>query len=260
MPIAIIIQARMTSTRLPGKVLMDVCGRSLLAYQLLRLAPLKQAFPDLRIVVATTTNATDDPVVALCQTLGVDTYRGSEADVLARYYEAACAVHGDPVLRLTADCPLIDAAVVRRVIDTYYASGHTYVSNALQRTYPRGLDTEIFSFQALETAYQQAHAPDEREHVTPYLYRHPEQFSVGHVVSDQPAMARHRWTVDTAEDFELIRRILTHFAESSDENALLFSHQDVLALLEQHPDWVRLNAHIEQVKLADDATFVREGK
>lgn len=239
-----IIQARMTSTRLPGKVLKTVLGKPLLQYQLERLARCQQIDT---LVVATTTNATDDPVVALCQQLGVATFRGSENDVLERYFLAARAFQADWVIRMTADCPVIDPGVVDAVITQALQANPPcdYVSNTLERTFPRGLDTEVFSFRALAEAMQEACLPAEREHVTPFIYTRPERYRVGQYKQALDWSA-YRWTVDTPEDFELIRRMLEALMPVQPE----FTLGDMVALLEQHSDWSALNADVEQVKLS----------
>jgi len=243
MKIVTIIQARMGSTRLPGKVLKEVLGKPLLAYQIERVR--RSARTD-RIVVATTVKPEDEPIVALCRELQVDVFRGSENDVLSRYYGAATEAGADVVVRLTSDCPLIDAGVVDRVIEAFLASpggAYDYTSNCYERTYPRGMDTEVFSIAALKEANERAALPSEREHVTPYIITRPERFRMTNVAyfSDQ---GRHRWTVDTPEDFELIQRIL----EALYPGKPAFTLEDALALLERYPDWANLNSHIEQKK------------
>lgn len=240
MKTVIIVQARMTSTRLPGKVLKPVLGKSLLEYQIERLKRVTLADS---IVIATTTNDTDQPIVELCDRLSVPYIRGSEEDVLARYYEAAIAHQADVVVRITSDCPLIDPAIIDQVIQTYLENFAVfdYVTNALQRTYPRGMDTEVFSFKALREAYQESTAQADREHVTPFINRRPERYRFGHVC-DRQDNSSHRWTVDTPEDFELIRRILEAVYPKNPR----FSMQDCLRVVEQQPGWSQLNAHIEQ--------------
>lgn len=242
MNVIAIIQARMTSTRLPGKVLKEVLGKPLLEYQIERLRNCRRLD---RLVVATTTNASDDPVIALCDRLGVATFRGSEHDVLERYYEVATKFGADPVVRLTADCPIIDPSVVDKVVSFYieHPGRYDHVSNAIRRTFPRGMDTEVFSYAALTTAYREANQPPQREHVTPFLHRQPERFRLGHVLNENDE-SRHRWTVDTPEDFELISRIVTALYLDNP----LFSMEDCLNLLNQHRDWTLINADVEQKK------------
>lgn len=239
-----IIQARMTSTRLPGKILKPVCDMPLLAIQIDRL---QQSERLKHLVVATTTNATDDPVVELCEHLAIPVVRGPEDDVLGRYQLAMEATpKADPVVRITADCPLIDAAVVDKVIDSYLRNKCDYASNALQRSYPRGLDVEVMSRQALLTSADNATLTHQREHVTPFIHQQPERFALIDVLNDTD-QSHHRWTVDTPEDFELVSRILdTLYPENP-----YFTMADVLSLLDKHSDWVALNAHIEQKKLSE---------
>jgi spore coat polysaccharide biosynthesis protein SpsF len=239
----IIIQARMTSTRLPGKVLKPVLRKTLLEHQLERL---KRVLNADGIVVATTTNEADQPIVELCNQLQIPVSRGSESDVLSRYYEAALAHQADVVVRVTSDCPLIDPAVVSEVIGYYHAHWveYDYVSNTLERTYPRGLDVEVLPFSLLAQAHREASAPEEREHVTPFIYRRPAQFRI-YQVRQSPSHADERWTVDTPEDFELIRRIL----EALYPDNPAFTQADVLQVLDAHPDWRALNAEIEQKKV-----------
>lgn len=247
MSCAIIVQARMTSTRLPGKVLMPVLGKPLLAYELERLQRCQKADS---LMVATTVNATDDPVVALCEALDVPVFRGSEADVLERYHGAARQAAAETVVRVTADCPLIDPVIVDHVIARYQTANREangaldYASNTLARTFPRGLDVEVFSFAGLETAHRQATQPAHREHVTPFFYTQPERFRLDSIESLEN-YGEHRWTVDTPEDFELVRRILETLYPVTPDFGLL----DVLALLDRNPEWVHLNAHIEQAKI-----------
>lgn len=230
----------MTSTRLPGKVLKEVLDRPLLEYQIERLRRVDLAD---EIVIATTTNDTDLPIIKLCQKIDIPYFRGSEENVLERYYYAAQEFGADSVVRITSDCPIIDPAVVNEVIAFYLNNRdkYDYVANNLNRTYPRGMDTEVFSFEALQKAYFEGNSKAEREHVTLFIYRHPERFRIANLpyFEDQ---SKHRWTVDTSEDFELIRLILN---ELYPQNAL-FDLQDVLAILANHPEWVQINAGIQQ--------------
>lgn len=240
MKTVIVVQARMTSTRLPGKVVKTVLDKSLLEYMIERLRRVSHADG---LVVATTSNATDDPIVSLCDTLGVDWFRGSEEDVLARYHGAASQAGAEAVVRVTSDCPLIDPAVIDGVIATFHdrMPEIDYVSNVLIRSFPRGMDTEVFSFKALDQAFREATEAPQREHVTPFINRQPDRFRIEHI-SHHPDLSRHRWTVDTPEDFELIERMLTALYPTRPA----FDMSDCLALLDAHPDWSSLNAHVEQ--------------
>ncbi|MBU0593628.1 MAG: glycosyltransferase family protein [Gammaproteobacteria bacterium] len=240
---AIIVQARMTSTRLPGKILKQVLGKPLLEYQLERLR--RSRLTD-GIVIATTTNETDQPIVDWCERHDVACFRGSEHDVLARYHGAAVLCHADTVVRVTSDCPLIDPAVIDEVIDYYrtHITDCDYASNCLERSYPRGMDVEVFSRRTLDEAFAEAKDSAEREHVTPFIYRHPERYRLANIayLEDQ---GRHRWTVDTQEDFELVEKILSALYPAKPT----FTLEDVLDMLQQHPDWADINAHVEQKKL-----------
>ncbi|MBZ0159610.1 MAG: glycosyltransferase family protein [bacterium] len=241
----ITVQARMTSTRLPGKVLKEVMGKSLLEYQVERLRRVKWADG---IVIATTTNDTDLPIVNLCARLGIPVTRGSEYDVLARYYQAAVSHHASVVVRVTSDCPLIDPAVIDEAIRFYFdhRAEYDYVSNALTQSYPYGMAVEVFPFSVLDEAHRKAKAQFEREHVTPFIYTRPARYRIGHVVHAENH-SYHRWTVDTSEDFELVRRILEALYPVKPG----FDTRDILALLEHHPEWVEINAHVRQKRLGE---------
>lgn len=236
----IITQARMTSTRLPGKVLKEVLGKPLLEYHIERLLQVKLADD---LVIATTTNDTDQPIIELCERLGAAYYRGSEEDVLSRYHEAAAHFEADVVVRVTSDCPLIDPGVIDEVISLFINNRdkYDYVSNTLERTYPQGLDTEVFSRTALEKAYEEARDQPEREHVTVYIYRRPEQFRLANF-NGAVDYSHHRWTVDTPEDFALIKLVLQELYPIK----INFTWLDVLDLLNEHPEWVEINAAIKQ--------------
>ncbi len=239
MKIVVIDQARMTSTRLPGKVMKEVIEKPLLEYQIERLRKLTEAN---QLVIATTTNDTDIPIVELCNRMGVEYYKGSEEDVLSRYYEAATKFEADIVVRVTSDCPLIDPAIVDRVIKYYKDEGnYDYVSNTLIRTYPRGMDTEVFSFKVLEEVYLNAQEISEREHVTPFIYKNPGHYKLGNVRNNEDK-SEHRWTVDTTEDFELISMIIEQLYFSNPS----FGLSDILELLHDNPQWKKINDSIEQ--------------
>jgi spore coat polysaccharide biosynthesis protein SpsF len=234
-----IVQARMGSTRLPGKVLADVAGRPMLARVLERLGRAETLD---EIVVATSTEPADDAIEALCEELEVPAFRGSEEDVLERYRDAAAWSEADAVVRVTADCPLLDPGVVDRVVRRFLDGDADYVSNTLERTYPSGLDVEVFSRQALETAAREAREPWQRAHVTPYLYQSPDRFTVAQVRhgSDESGL---RWTVDTREDLALVRTLYERLGQRS------FTWLDVLAIVHQDPALEALNAGVEQKSL-----------
>lgn len=238
MRLVAIIQARMGSSRLPGKVLMPLAGRPVLEHVVAR-ARCSNAFDE--VVVATTVRAVDDPLAAEAERLGVRTVRGSEDDVLERYQLASSASGADSVARITADCPLLDPDLLAAMAQRFRSERPDLLTNARVRTYPRGLDAEFFSADALALAAAEARAPDQREHVTPFLYQHPERFHiVDHLGS--PDLSHHRWTLDTPEDYELLARIFT----SAEPDPGL---QDVLAILARHPDWTKINAHVRQKEI-----------
>lgn len=243
MKVSAIIQARMGSTRLPGKVLKKILGKTLLEYQIERV---KRAKTIDEIIIATTTKENDDPIVLLCQQLSIPFYRGSEEDVLSRYYEAATEFGTDVIVRLTSDCPIIDPNVIDKVVGHYLENSnqYDYVSNTLTRTYPRGLDTEVISYEVLKRTHEETKELKYREHVTAYIYQHPDQFRLCNV-SNEKDESKHRWTVDTEEDFLLIKKILEELYPITP----LFTLEDVIQVLQEKPEWVKINAHIEQKKL-----------
>ncbi|CAK0779250.1 spore coat polysaccharide biosynthesis protein SpsF [uncultured Gammaproteobacteria bacterium] len=234
-----ISQARMTSTRLPGKVLMTAAGKPLLAHHLERLRRCRQVD---QVVLATTTNVGDDPVAALATELGVGVSRGGEHDVLDRFARAANQFKADLVVRVTADCPLIDPALIDAVIELYLSADPAAGYAAIDNSHIRGIEAEVFSVAALTEAAVYASSSAEREHVTPYLYRNPDRFRIVHLDPFAPAAPpsdRHRWCVDEAPDFELIRRLLEALPPD-------FSFRDCLALFEVHPEWLAINQGMVQ--------------
>jgi spore coat polysaccharide biosynthesis protein SpsF len=244
----IIVQARMTSTRLPGKVLLSLAGESMLTRLVERLRRVRRAEG---IVIATTINATDDPIAALCAQLGVPCHRGSEYDVLSRYADAARLHGADVVVRITSDCPLIDSALIDRVIAIYEAGGCDYVSNMLPPTWPYGMAVEVFSAAALQQAHAEATQSAEREHVTPFIYWRPERYRLGNVESPVN-LSHHRWTVDTPEDYELVHRLFDDIYPENPE----FTLEHVLATMDAHPSWIHINQHIEQKQVQGGKTPV----
>ena len=237
MNIVAIIQARMGSSRLPGKVLMDLGGEMVLGRVVRRLQRSRHIS---KIVVATTTVPADEVIVAECDRLEVLCFRGSEHDVLDRYYQAARANAADAVVRITSDCPLIDPELVDETVEVFGDKHADYASNVFPRTYPRGLDTEVFSFDALDRAWREAREAHQREHVTPYLYEHPQIFKLASL-SGAADYSRYRWTLDTLEDLELLRTIYSRFHGRDD-----FSWQEVLRLMEREPELAELNSQVLQ--------------
>lgn len=242
MKLVAIIQARLGSTRLPGKALKDINGRTMLARVVRRAG--RSSMID-KLVVATTEKKADDAIVSQCESLGVSTFRGSEEDVLDRYYQAARAFSADCVVRITSDCPLIDPEIIDRVLQAFLDDGLDYASNTLECTYPRGLDVEVFTFDALEKARREASEDFQHVHVTPYIYQHPEQFRILSV-SGEENWSRYRWTVDTREDLALIRTVYAKIDRDD-----LFSWRDVLELFRKEPNLVEVNSHICQKSLEE---------
>lgn len=243
MRVVAIIQARTGSMRLPGKVLQDIAGRTMLARVIQRS---QRATMLDEVVVATTACSDDDAVVAECQRLGVRWFRGNECDVLDRYYLAAEACRAEVVVRITSDCPLIDPSVVDLVVKAYIRENPDYASNVLDRTYPRGLDNEAFAFDGLARAWCEAQNPYQRVHVTPYFYEHPELFrllSVKHVRN----LSEHRWTVDAPDDMRFVRDVYDLLG--GDDR---FTWQEVLRLVEENPKLIEINCHVHQKQLRDE--------
>lgn len=235
-----IIQARMSSSRLPGKVLQDIAGQPMLVRVVERA---KRAETLDEVAIATTSDPADDPIEALCRQQGYPVYRGSMFDVLDRFYQAARQFQADTVVRLTADCPVIDPQVIDRTVNAFREAGADFGANRLpppwKRTYPIGLDIEVCTFAALERAWKEAQLPYEREHVMPYFYDQEGRFKIV-VVDHDPDYGAYRWTVDTPEDLALLREIFTRF--NGDDH---FSWLDVLALVQREPRLLQLNAAVK---------------
>jgi spore coat polysaccharide biosynthesis protein SpsF len=235
-----IVQARMGSSRLPGKILCDIDGETMLGRIVRRLQRARSLDA---VVIATTCVPGDDATEGECTRLGVPSFRGSEHDVLDRFFRASAEHRASVAVRVTADCPLVDPQVVDWVVNEFSAADVDYASNVLQRTFPRGLDVEVISYSALERAWREDDDPSSREHVTPCIYRHPDRFRLHGVVNAEDHSG-YRWTVDTPEDLAFVRKIYTHLGHDE------FSWQDVLALLRQRPEWAEINRHVQQKVVA----------
>ncbi len=234
------IEARMTSSRLPGKVLMEAVGKPMLELMIERL---RRAVSIDEVVIATTVNATDDPLVELAGRLGVGVFRGSEDDVLVRVLDAARAFEADVIVETTGDCPLIDPALVELCIQGYLEAGVDYLSNVLERTYPQGMDTQVFATDVLADVAARTDDPDDHEHVSLYIYSHPEIYSLKNLPGP-PELTDPRLglTLDTAEDFEMISRIF----EALYADNRRFGLVDVMTYLERNPDVRKLNDHVQR--------------
>lgn len=243
-PVVMIVQARMTSARLPGKVLMDLGGKPMLQRQLERLQRCRRVD---RLVLATTDLPVDDPLQGLGEVVGVPVYRGPAEDVLGRYAGCARRYGAGVVVRVTGDCPLIDPALSDSVIAAFQQADPPldYLSLAVDLV-PRGLDTEVMTAAALFAAAAECTDPAHREHVTPFLYRNPTRFRTS---SYRPigAPIAARWCVDEAADLALVRRIVEALVPVNPD----FGWRDCLEVMQRHPDWKDLNAGVRQRLLTD---------
>ena len=229
-----IIQARNRSTRLPGKVMRDVMGEPVIMHVVRRVR--SAALVD-DVLVATTDHPSDDAMALWLEGRGVRVFRGDMNDVLGRYYAAARAVDVRHVVRITADCPLIDGKVIDEVVRSYQDSGADYACNILKRTFPDGQDAEVFSFAVLERAWREAVEPREREHVTVYMRQHPELFRL-HNIEHVPDWGRKRWTLDYEEDFVMIEAVFRHFTA----RRISFGMEEIAQYLSTRPDLEALNS------------------
>ncbi|MCJ7696472.1 MAG: glycosyltransferase family protein [Anaerolineaceae bacterium] len=234
-----IVQGRMGSNRLPGKILLDIGGQPMLARVVNRTR--RARFIE-QVVVATTLDPSDDPVEEFCRQKGYPCYRGDLFDVLDRYYQAALIYQADVVVRITADCPVIDPAEIDRIVEAFLDKGVDFAANRLpppfSRSIPIGMDVEVVSFSALEKAWKEATEKYEREHVMPYFYDKEGRFNIL-VLDHEPNLGHLRWTVDTPQDLEVLRSIYASFRNRDD-----FSLDELLAHSEEHPEWQEINANI----------------
>ncbi|MCE5209267.1 MAG: glycosyltransferase family protein [Chloroflexi bacterium] len=235
-----IVQARMGSSRLPGKVLLDIAGKPMLQWvvERVRLSRLVD-----EVVVATTDAPDDEQIALFCQQNAISFMRGSPHDVLDRYYQAALQFKADIIVRVTADCPLIDPLVIDHTIANFLQQDVDFAANRLpppwKRTYPIGLDTEVCTFTGLQRAWTEAKEPFEREHVMPYFYDLEGRFKIL-LVNHDPDYGHLRWTVDTQQDLDLVRRIVDHFNGQVD-----FHWHEILAFVEEHPELSEINADVK---------------
>ena len=238
MKTSVIIQARMTSTRLPGKVLKTVLGRPLLELMIERLRRMTTID---EIIVATTIRETDDPVETLAKENGVGCFRGSEEDVLERVLQAAWSHHVDVIVETTGDCPLIDPVECDKVVARFRQGDCDYASNILDRTYPRGMDTQVFSTNTLEDVARRTKDPVDHEHVSFFIYQHPELYRLANVLAPEDCRRPDlRLTVDTEEDFLLVQKVFENFRTSR------FSLSEIIQFLDYHPEIVAINREVPQ--------------
>ena len=235
MKAAIISQARIGSARLPGKVLFNIKDKSLLQYHIERL---KQSC--LPVIIATTTSECDDSIVNVCQDTKTIFFRGDEDNVLCRYYKCAVENKVDIIIRVTSDCPLVDGSLIKKGIELFEKHGVDYLSNTGDRTFPRGFDFEILNFNALETAYANADTQQEREHVTPYIWRtHPSKFKILGFMNNVDK-SQYRITVDTNEDFTLVKKLIEDF--DADKK----TYKEIIKLLDDNQSLARINKDVKQ--------------
>ena len=233
-----IIQARMTSTRLPGKVLMDIEGKPML-WRVINRLRFSKKIDD--IILAIPDTKENDILEEFIKKNNIKYFRGSEKDVLSRYYEAAKKNKCNTIARITSDCPLIDPKIVDSVIKKYLNSSADYTSNTLKRTFPRGLDIEVFNFKVLEKAYKEAKQFYQREHVTPYIYENPEKFRLINV-KNKSNLCFMRWTVDEKKDLEFVREIYKKIYPKKK----IFYMKDIVAILRKYPKLMKINEKVRQ--------------
>ena len=253
-----ILQARMSSSRLPGKVLKPVLGEPMILRQIERI---RQSRRIGRLVMATSTDPSDDVLVEVCEKQGVECARGCLEDVLDRFYQVARKTAPEHVVRLTGDCPLLDPDVMNDVIAFHLAGQFDYTSNALDElTFPNGLDVEALRFRCLEQAWREARLPSEREHVTPYLYNHRDLFRMGDYRGERD-LSHMRWTVDEPEDLDFVQRVYQALYPANPR----FRMREILALIEREPALARINSRFERDEgykrsLAKDQEFLADNR
>ena len=230
-----ILQARVSSTRLHGKVLKPILGKPMLARQIERIKCSKLID---KLIVATSTDLSDNFIDELCSKEEVACFRGSLDDVLDRFFNTAKPYKPDHIVRLTGDCPLADPVIIDEVISYHLYGGYDYSANTLEPTFPDGMDTEVFKYICLEQAWKEAVLPSQREHVTPFIYQQPDRFKIGNFKNtvDQSWL---RWTVDEPADFELISMIYNSLYTKNPK----FTTNDIMAFLDSHPDLKTMNTH-----------------
>jgi spore coat polysaccharide biosynthesis protein SpsF len=237
--VGIIIQARMGSSRLPGKILLDASGKPMLQYLIDKLNKIECVK-----IIATTDKVQDDEIVQYANKNNILFFRGSESNVLSRYYECAKFFDIDIIVRITSDCPLIDEKLINESIKFYLTNNNEncYLSNSIKRTFPRGFDFEIFSFKLLTNAFINAKEEWEKEHVTPFIYQDNSGHTIIEQITNKTDESHLRITLDTIEDYNLIKILIEKY------NAHKMSGQDLITLLNEHPELIALNKHVEQKK------------
>jgi spore coat polysaccharide biosynthesis protein SpsF len=232
--LAAIIQARRGSSRLPDKIMKNILAKPMLYRVLERVQHSKLVS---RIYLATTDCPEDAKLADIASSFGIKIFFGNENDVLDRYYQAAKKFKVKNIVRITADCPLIDPKVIDYVANTFLEGKYEYASNVHPPTFPDGLDTEIFTFEALEKAWMDARLKSEREHVTPYIWKNPDLFRIQNVLNKDGDTSHLRWTVDVREDLVFVRKVYRHIYSSNH----LFDYSDIINLINTHPELSTIN-------------------
>lgn len=250
-----ILQARISSSRLPGKVLKSILTKPMIIHEIERIQNSRTID---QLILATSTDQSDDLLAEVCLEHGVEVYRGSLGDVLDRFYQSAIKYQPDHIVRLTGDCPVIDWTIIDNVIDLHLKEQNDYTSNTLQPTYPDGLDVEVCAFKTLQSAWQNTVLPSEREHVTLYIHQHPEQFRLGGLTNASDLSAL-RWTVDEPEDFVFVTKIYEELYARNNK----FTMDDILKLLAKKPNLQMINNQFARndgmiKSLAADKFFLKE--
>jgi len=239
MEVCAIIQARMGSTRLPGKTMMKLDdSNTMLHYVVSQLGYSKLLD---KIIVATTSLQEDDQIEKFCKDLGINCFRGNPKDLVDRYYECGLKFSSSPIIRITADNPLIDPYLVDEALEIFFNNSFDVVSNCLVRTYPAGTEVEIFTLKAFEILWKKSSLPFDREHVTPYFYKNPHMFKIFNV-SYQKNISHLRWTVDTMDDFNLVKSIISRISK----RPILMD--DILNLFSKDPDLINMNKHLASIQ------------
>ena len=251
----VIIQARMGSRRLPGKVLLGICGKPMLWHIAQRIRQVRMIE---QVLVATSIESEDLPIRKFCEREGVPCFAGDETDVLDRFYQAAREYNADPIIRLTGDCPFVDPQVVSKLLILFSSGQYDHVGVATGAgaifleggRYPDGLDCECFTLTALETAWKEATSPSDREHVTPFIWRNPERFRIG-LLEAAENYSQHRWVVDTEADFALVKNIYEALYPQNE----YFLMQDILEFLALNPEVAQLNQSFVGLEGYEDVWF-----
>ena len=239
------IEARMKSTRLPQKVLLDIGGKPALEYMIDRVKRSKLVDT---IVVATTINDSDLPIIDLCNKIGCKYFRGSEEDVLRRVLDAARSVSADIIVELTGDCPFVDPEIIDEVVELYFSGDYDYASNIVERSFPDGFDTQVFSVRNLERVSEMTDDPIDRVHVSCYFYNNPHKFRLANLTApEELTWPDLRLTIDEEADYQLLKLI----AEKLERHNGMFSTRDVLSLLKREPDLIEINKHVKAKELQD---------